>query len=35
VERLFRLLQALGRDVDIVIRKAHPSRPGRLRVAAS
>ena len=34
VERLLRLLQALGQDVDIVIRKARRSRPGRLRVAA-
>jgi predicted XRE-type DNA-binding protein len=34
VERLLRLLQALGRDVEIVIRKARSNRAGRLRVAA-
>jgi len=34
VERLLRLLQALGRDVEIVIRKARANRPGRLHVAA-
>jgi predicted XRE-type DNA-binding protein len=34
VERLFRLLQALGRDVEIVIRKSRANRPGRLRIAA-
>ncbi len=34
VERLFRLLQALGRDVEIVIRKPRSKRPGRLRIAA-
>ena len=34
VERLFRLLQALGRDVEIVIRKSRANRPGRLHVAA-
>jgi len=34
MERLLRLLQTLGRDVEIVIRKAPASRPGRLRVAA-
>lgn len=34
VERLFRLLQMLGQDVDIVIRRPRTQRPGRLRVAA-
>jgi predicted XRE-type DNA-binding protein len=34
VDRLLRLLQALGRDVEIVIRKARANRPGRLHVAA-
>ena len=35
VERLLRLLMALGRDVDIVIRKtASPQRPGKLTIAA-
>jgi len=34
VERLLRLLMALGRDVDIVIRKPDRRRPGRLSVEA-
>jgi predicted XRE-type DNA-binding protein len=34
VERLFRLLTTLGRDVEITIRKPRDRRPGRLRVAA-
>ena len=34
VERLLRLLLALGRDVDIVIKKPRRKGPGRLRVAA-
>ena len=34
LERLFRLLQALGQDVNIVIRKPRLGRSGRLRVAA-
>ena len=34
VERLLRLLLALGRDVDIVIKNPRKKRPGRLRVAA-
>jgi hypothetical protein len=33
VERLLRLLQALGRDVEIVIRTPRSRRPGRLSVA--
>lgn len=33
VERLLRLLMALGRDVDIVIRRPNRRRPGRLSVA--
>jgi predicted XRE-type DNA-binding protein len=33
VERLLRLLQALGRDVEIVIRKGRANRTGRLHVA--
>ena len=35
VERLLRLLTALGRDVNIVIREADTRRPGRLRVDAT
>jgi predicted XRE-type DNA-binding protein len=35
VERLLRLLMALGRDVDIIIRKPHSRRPGRLSVEAA
>ena len=34
VERLLRLLTALGRDVDIVIRKPRSGRHGRLRIEA-
>lgn len=34
MERLFRLLQALGQDVEIVIRKQRSNRPGQLRIAA-
>lgn len=33
MERLFRLLTALGRDVEIVIRKPRSARNGRLRIA--
>ena len=35
LERLFRLLTALGRDVDIVIRQPGSAARGRLRVAAT
>ena len=35
VERLLRLLMALGRDVDIVIRKPKRHRPGRLSIEAA
>ena len=35
VERLLRLLMALGRDVDIVIRKPKARRPGRLTIEAA
>lgn len=34
VERLLRLLVALGRDVDIVIKRPRRKGPGRLRVTA-
>ena len=34
VERLMRLLTALGRDVEIVIREPRPQRQGRLSVGA-
>ena len=34
MERLLRLLTALGRDVEIVIRKPYSQRPGRLSVGA-
>ena len=34
MERLFRLLQALGQDVEIVIRKPRSRRPGQLHIAA-
>ena len=34
LERLFRLLTALGRDIDIVIRQPRATTGGRLRVAA-
>ena len=33
MERLFRLLQALGQDVEIVIRKRRSHRPGQLHIA--
>ncbi len=35
VERLLRLLMALGRDVDIVIHEPPSRRPGRLRIDAT
>lgn len=35
VERLLRLVMALGRDVEIVIRKPKAPRPGRLSVEAT
>ena len=35
LERLFRLLTTLGRDVDIVIRQPHSSTGGKLRIAAT
>ena len=35
LERLLRLLTALGRDIDIVIRQPRSAAGGRLRVAAS
>ena len=35
LERLFRLVTALGRDVDIVIRQPRSSGGGRLRIAAA
>lgn len=34
MERLFRLLNALGRDVDIIIRESRSGRPGRLNIQA-
>lgn len=34
MERLLRLLTALGRDVNIVIRKSRSEQPGRLRISA-
>ena len=34
MERLLRLLTALGRDVEIVIRKPYSQRPGRFSVGA-
>jgi len=34
MERLLRLLMALGRDVEIVIRESHSERTGRLTVEA-
>lgn len=34
IERLLRLLTALGRDVEIVIRRSRSRRPGRLTVEA-
>ena len=33
MERLFRLLQALGQDVEIVIKNQRSNRPGQLHVA--
>jgi predicted XRE-type DNA-binding protein len=35
VERLLRLLTALGRDIEIVIRKPRARRPGRLTIEAA
>ena len=35
LERLFRLLTALGRDIDIVIRQPRSATRGKLRIAAS
>ncbi|MDE0680639.1 MAG: helix-turn-helix transcriptional regulator [Gammaproteobacteria bacterium] len=35
LERLFRLLTALGRDIDIVIRPPRSTDGGRLRIAAA
>lgn len=35
VERLLRLMTILGRDVEIVIRKAGAGRPGRLSIEAA
>ncbi len=35
LERLFRLLTALGRDIDIVIRQPRAAGDGKLRIAAS
>ena len=35
VERLFRLMTALGRDVEIVIRKPRSRRKGRLSIEAT
>ena len=32
IERLLRLLTALGRDVDIIIQESDAARPGQLRV---
>lgn len=34
MERLFRLLNALGRDIDIIIRESRTGRPGRLSIEA-
>ena len=34
MERLLRLLMALGRDVNIVIRESHSEQPGRLSIEA-
>ena len=34
LERLFRLLQALGQDVEIVVKKSQSDRPGQLHIAA-
>ena len=35
LERLFRLLTALGRDIDIVIRQPRSTSGGKLRIAAT
>ena len=35
LERLFRLLTALGRDIDIVIRQPRSAAGGKLRIAAT
>ena len=35
LERLFRLLTALGRDIDIVIRQSRSANGGKLRIAAT
>ena len=35
LERLFRLLTALGRDIDIVIRQPRSAAGGKLRIAAA
>ncbi len=35
LERLFRLLNALGRDIDIVVRQPRSADGGRLRIAAA
>ena len=35
LERLFRLLTALGRDVDIIIRQPRSASGGKLRIAAA
>ena len=35
LERLFRLLNALGRDIDMVIRRPRSTAGGRLRIAAA
>ena len=35
IERLFRLLTALGRDIDIVIRQPRSATGGKLRIAAT
>ncbi|MXW21376.1 MAG: XRE family transcriptional regulator [Gammaproteobacteria bacterium] len=35
LERLFRLLNALGRDIDIVIRRPRSDAGGRMRIAAA
>ena len=35
LERLFRLLTALGRDIDIVIRQPRSATGGKLRIAAT
>ena len=35
LERLFRLLMALGRDIDIVVRQPRSATGGKLRIAAT